>query len=98
MKVLLISPEVSPLSKTGGLGDVAGALPQALRGLGLDVRVFCPLYGGFEQDFLDATSPIDPLRVRIGGRFRKAAVREGVLPGTEVPVYLLEHKSSFGLW
>ena len=96
MKVLLISPEVSPLSKTGGLGDVAGALPQALRDLGLDVRVLCPLYGDFEQDFLDATSPIDPLRVRIGGRFRKAAVREGVLPGTEVPVYLLEHKSSFG--
>ncbi|MBG30596.1 MAG: glycogen synthase GlgA [Opitutae bacterium] len=96
MKVLLISPEVSPLSKTGGLGDVAGALPQALRDIGVDARVLCPLYGDFEKDFLKTLHPIGPMRVNIGRSFRTARVQEGIIPGTDVPAYFLEHKSSFG--
>ena len=43
-KVLIVSPEIVPLAKTGGLGDVAGSLPLALRSLGCDVRVAMPLY------------------------------------------------------
>lgn len=42
--MLFISPEVSPYSKTGGLGDVAGALPAALAALGHDVKVVTPRY------------------------------------------------------
>ncbi|HLF91864.1 MAG TPA: glycogen/starch synthase, partial [Planctomycetota bacterium] len=37
MKVAIIAPEVVPYSKTGGLADVAGALPEALARLGADV-------------------------------------------------------------
>lgn len=96
MKALLVSPEVSPLSKTGGLGDVAGALPQALRSVGVDARVLCPLYGDLDRDFLETTTPISPFRVSAGGKFKRGAAREGRLPGSEVPVYLLEHKSCFG--
>ena len=44
LKVLVVSPEIFPLAKTGGLADVAGSLPLALRGLGCDVRVAMPLY------------------------------------------------------
>ncbi|GHG68672.1 glycogen synthase GlgA [Comamonas sp. JC664] len=44
MKVLFISSEVAPFSKTGGLGDVAGALPAALASLGHDVKVVTPRY------------------------------------------------------
>ncbi|MBM4249881.1 MAG: hypothetical protein FJ149_10720, partial [Euryarchaeota archaeon] len=43
-KVLLVSPEIHPLAKTGGLADVAGSLPLALRELGCDVRVAMPRY------------------------------------------------------
>jgi starch synthase len=43
MKVLFLSPEVSPWSKTGGLGDVAGALPRALAERGHDLTVVSPL-------------------------------------------------------
>ncbi len=44
MKVLFVSAEVAPFSKTGGLGDVAGALPAALVGLGHEVLVVSPWY------------------------------------------------------
>ena len=45
MNILYASSEVFPFSKTGGLGDVAGALPAALAALGHDVKVVTPLYG-----------------------------------------------------
>ena len=44
MQVLFAASEVHPIAKTGGLADVTGALPGALRHLGLDVRVVMPLY------------------------------------------------------
>ncbi|AGC42654.1 glycogen synthase [Myxococcus stipitatus DSM 14675] len=44
MKILFISSEVAPFSKSGGLGDVAGALPAALAALGHDVKVVTPRY------------------------------------------------------
>ena len=44
MKVLFATSEAVPFIKTGGLGDVAGALPKALCEKGEDVRVILPLY------------------------------------------------------
>jgi starch synthase len=44
LKVLFVSSEVAPFAKTGGLGDVAAALPKALKASGHDVRVVMPLY------------------------------------------------------
>ena len=40
MNILFVSPEVSPLVRTGGLGDVVGSLPIALKNLNLDVEFF----------------------------------------------------------
>jgi starch synthase len=44
LKILFATPECAPLVKTGGLGDVSAALPEALNGAGLDVRVLLPGY------------------------------------------------------
>lgn len=49
MKVLIASPEVYPFVKTGGLADVTGALPKALKALGVDVRVILPKHKGIEE-------------------------------------------------
>ena len=51
MKIMFVSSEVAPFIKTGGLGDVAGALPEALAAAGHDVRVFCPLYSAIGQNW-----------------------------------------------
>ncbi len=44
IKVLFVTSEIAPLIKTGGLADVSGALPVALRAIGVDVRVLVPGY------------------------------------------------------
>ena len=44
LKILIVSSEAAPFVKSGGLGDVAGSLPKALKALGADVRVVIPKY------------------------------------------------------
>ena len=53
MKALFVSSEVAPFAKSGGLADVAGALPKALRRRGIDVRVVMPLYAGIDWNALE---------------------------------------------
>jgi len=49
LKVLYVSSEVEPFSKTGGLADVAGSLPIALERLGVDIRIVTPKYKSIKQ-------------------------------------------------
>ena len=44
MKVLICASEAAPFAKTGGLADVIGALPKALKANGVDARVMMPYY------------------------------------------------------
>ena len=50
LKVLVVSSEVAPFAKTGGLADVCGSLPLALESLGVDVRVIMPRYASVKCD------------------------------------------------
>lgn len=54
MKVLFVTSEIAPWVKTGGLGDVAAALPPALAQAGCDVRVLVPRYPALREAFPDA--------------------------------------------
>jgi starch synthase len=50
MKILVAASESAPFAKTGGLGDVVGALPKALAALGHEVITFIPRYGTIDDD------------------------------------------------
>ncbi len=89
LRVLLISSEVEPFAKTGGLADVAGALPKALRALGHDARVAMPKYRDIERHS-PLTTAVPRVRVPIGDRATEGALLEGRLGG-DVPVYFLAH-------
>ena len=52
MKVLFASSEVYPFAKSGGLGDVAGSLPGALKKKGIDVRVMMPKYKDIPETYV----------------------------------------------
>lgn len=49
----MCSSEAAPFAKSGGLGDVLGALPQALAKIGHDVRVVLPKYGCIPFEYLE---------------------------------------------
>lgn len=93
MRILFVASECAPFAKTGGLGDVVGALPKALHALGLDVRIVLPLYAGMDWRSLDRLE--GTLGVPMGFGTAWCGVRMGRLPGSEVPVYFLEHHHYF---
>ena len=68
MKVLFVASEASPFIKTGGLGDVIGALPKALKKLGTDARVIIPLYSTISQSLKDKMSFLGSFYVKISWR------------------------------
>ena len=55
MKVLFVTPECYPLVKTGGLADVAGALPLALAPFGVETRVLLPGYPAVREQLIGVT-------------------------------------------
>lgn len=66
MKILYVASEVSPFSKTGGLGDVAGALPAELAALGHEVKVVTPRYASIKDERLTPTGHHLELRFPFG--------------------------------
>ena len=53
MKIWFAVSEATPFAKTGGLADVAGSLPKALRKLGVDIRVVMPKYSQIPQQYIN---------------------------------------------
>src|SRR5262249_11671328 len=103
MRVILASSEVVPYSKTGGLGDVAGALPAALSRIGCDIAVITPRYTGFGKRHGDVVSHqtgemiFDDLHVPFAGTMKYAAVwRDWPEGGAGAPVYFIDNQEYFG--
>ncbi|MBU0608769.1 MAG: glycogen synthase [Armatimonadetes bacterium] len=95
MKVLMISFEVAPFSKVGGLADVAGSLPKALAERGVDIRVVTPKHRSVLEGNFELERILEPVYVPMPGYMSGCAVEQSFIPGTEVPVYFVEHDLYF---
>ena len=94
MKILMVTSETVPFAKTGGLADAVSALAISLKKLGHDVRIVMPRYYKIDRSKL---KPIEaPLAVAAGQVETWVKVYESNLPGSEVPVYFIDHEQSFG--
>src|SRR5574340_1241311 len=74
LKILILSPEITPFAKTGGVADVVGALPKALRSLGHDVRVAMPLYGRIDATRLNLRRVVEPFPVPLDSQSENASI------------------------
>ena len=94
LRILLVASEASPFAKTGGLGDVTGALPRALRALGHDVRILMPRHRGVERHVGEIRTVVPRLAVPLGDRVVEGALEEAE-SATGVPVYFLAQHQYF---
>ena len=86
MKVLQVSAEIFPLLKTGGLADIAGALPTALNAAGCDVRVLLPGFAPIMAD-LQSVTVLTELTAPWGER---VLMRQGVLGSLGIKAYVID--------
>ena len=87
-KILFVTPEIYPLVKTGGLADISGALPLALRKLGLDVRVLVPGYPPILSQLPNARPLADVSA--LAGESGRARVLDATMPGSDLPLLVLD--------
>lgn len=97
MKIAFASSEIIPFAKTGGLADVAGALPKELANLGHEVKLFMPKYYeineheyGHKYDSL-----IGELKIEVAGVEHSVHVFYGKLPNSKVEVYFIHYPIFF---
>ncbi|MCD8254244.1 MAG: glycogen/starch synthase [Oscillospiraceae bacterium] len=92
--VLIAAAECSPLSKTGGLADVVGALPKSLAKLGFDARVITPYHRCIKEKYADKIEHIWSFDLRLGWRTQYVGLEKTVIDG--VTVYLIDNEYYFG--
>ena len=95
LRVLVASAEVAGFAKTGGLADVAAALPRALAGRGNQVAVVMPFYTAVRRAGVPIERTGIVLPVPMGSRVLACRLFRSHLPGSDVPVYLVEHQPFF---
>ena len=92
MKVCFIAAEAAPFVKVGGLGDVIGSLPKALRELGIDARVVLPLYSSIDRERFGLKYSGYQF-VDLGWRHLYCGIFETVVDG--VPFYFIDNEQYF---
>lgn len=93
LKVLFVASESNPFIKTGGLADVAGALPKALKESNVDARVILPLYMDIPQEYRVNMKFIGNCYVTLAWRYQYCGVFSYVYEG--VTYYFIDNEGYF---
>lgn len=93
MNILMVASEAHPFIKTGGLGDVIGALPKSLKNLGIDIRVIIPNYRDIRKEIKENLKYIDNFNVNVGWRTQYCGILGYEYEG--VQFYLLDNEYYF---
>jgi len=94
LRVLFVTPEAVPFAKTGGLADVAGALPKYLQPLGCEMILVMPFYRKVRQSGAPIEFLGEELEISIGDEVFQAEIYRGSLvPG--IPVYFIGRDEFF---
>ena len=91
LKICLVSSELTPLAKTGGLADVSTALSAFLDNKGHDIRVLLPFYSTIDTKSLviEQDPLMQNLSIRIGNHYLNYSIDTTILPNTTLKIYLL---------
>jgi len=95
--IAMLSAEAFPYAKVGGLGDIAGSLPQKIEELGAQITLLLPAYKPIQHDRFD-THPYKPLPsfdVKMGSRSTRADVYTATMPGANVRIFFIGNRDYF---
>src|SRR5260370_27413210 len=92
LKLCVLSSEILPYAKTGGLADVAGALIPNLRLLGHHVYGFMPLYGAVRAAHpeLQPVLGVQHIPIAIGGTEYRLSLQTASFPRTDIAIYFID--------
>ena len=98
IEVAVVTTEIVPYSKVGGLADVMGALPDELEKLGATMTVFTPLYASIDREKygivkVDGTGS---LSVTVAGSEHSFELAVGIKPGADLKVYFIDNEYFYG--
>ncbi len=96
LKVLMAASEINPFAKAGGLADVAGSLPPALKKIGCDIRLIMPKYGVIDEKKFKLKKILLNIKIESAGKIRKINIFETKLPGHNIKTYFIDNKKYFG--
>ena len=95
MNILVAASEAVPFAKTGGLADVAGALPRAVEALGHAASVVMPCHAEARRGCAIAPTEFR-VHVPLGKKQVAGDVYRATLPASDVTVYLIDQPDYFG--
>jgi starch synthase len=96
MKIVVVTPEMVPFSKVGGLADVIGALPDEIASLGHDIKIFTPLYSSIDRKkFRIKNSGLDSFQVPVGGEAKDVELFTSKKPGTDIDIFFIHNEGYY---